>query len=513
MRWIEDTREHLLAGGHAREQVHRVKIAVRRDGTILGLDADVLANAGAYSTWMATAALDPVMAGNNIPGPYRIANYHVRMRAVATNKCPVVSYRGVGRPAAAFTIERAVEDVARALALDPLDVRRRNYVPDDQYPYTSATGMVYDSASLVASLDRITEAVGYAEFRKEQAAARAEGRHLGIGFGSFIEQTAHTPRSMSGAPISLGYDRVTVGLDPSGTVTVSSSLHSHGQGHETVFAQVVAERLGVRLADVRVRFGDTDAAPYGMGTFASRSAVMGGGAAWRAADTVRSAVLKVAAHMLEVGPQDLEVSEGTIQVKGSPRTRTTVAQVARLAFHRADRLPPGVRPGDLVSTQDYDAAPGTGTWTNSIHAAVVDVDVRTGFTRIRKYVVVEDCGVMINPLIVDGQVHGGTVQGIGGAMLEHLAYDEHGALLSQTLVEYLLPTTLDVPAIEVHHLETPSGFTIGGIKGMGEGGAIGPYPALANAVSDALAPLGVAVDSLPLSPARILELITRGRGT
>jgi carbon-monoxide dehydrogenase large subunit len=265
--------------------------------------------------------------------------------------------------------------------------------------------------------------------------------------------------------------------------------------------------LGVPLADVRVRFGDTQSGPYGMGTFASRSAVLGGGAAWKAADIVRGTLLKIAGHVLEVSPDDLDILDGVISVKGSPQRNITVAALARLAFHRPEKLPPGIMPADLCATQSYDAPPGYGTWTNAAHAAIVEVDVETGFLRILRYVVVEDCGNMINPLIVDGQVHGGTAQGIGGALLEHLVYDETGQLRSQTLMEYLLPSALDVPNIEVHHLQTPSPFTLGGFKGMGEGGAIGPLPALGNAVMDALAPLGAAIDALPLSPERVRTAI------
>ena len=513
VKWVEDTREHLVASIHAREHVHRVKVAVARDGRILGIKSDVIVDAGAYSVWPWTATMDVGMAANMIVGPYRVPAYEFRARGVATNKCPLGPYRGVGRPSAAFTIERALEDIARALDLDPVEIRRTNYVPDDAYPHTAVTGLIYDSASLVASLDKVVEAVGYQEFRREQARARAEGRYLGIGFGSYIEQTAHTTNEFvkRGVAIVFGYDTVSVALDPSGKVTVDSSLHSHGQGHETTFAQIVAERLGLPLADVRVRFGDTNSAPYGMGTFASRSAVLGGGAAWKAADVVRGNLLRVAANIMEVAAEDLEVVGGVIQVKGSPAHRMTVAEVARLAFHRPEHLPPGLLPADLTSIQSYDAPPGFGTWTNSIHAATVEVDVRTGFIRILRYVLVEDCGTMINPLIVEGQVMGGTAQGIGGALLEHLVYDESGQPLAQTLMEYLLPSAMEVPPLEVHHLETPSPFTIGGFKGMGEGGAIAPLPALANAVSDALAPLGVTVDALPLSPERVHALIAAGR--
>jgi carbon-monoxide dehydrogenase large subunit len=513
VKWIEDTREHLMACIHAREHVHRVKIAVKRDGTVLGVKSDVLVDAGAYSVWPWTASMDVGMAAGLIPGPYRIRNYEFRARGVATNKCPLGPYRGVGRPSAAFTIERAMEDIARELGLDPVAIRLANYVPDDGYPYTSVTGLIYDSASLQASLRLAAEVVGYQGFRREQEAARQQGRYLGIGFGTFIEQTAHATNEFikRGVPIVFGYDTVSVSVDPSGKVTVDSSLHSHGQGHETTFAQIVAERLGVPLADVRVRFGDTQSAPYGMGTFASRSAVLGGGAAWKAADMVRDTLIQIAAHMFEASASDLEVSDGVITVKGSPRHRMTVAELARLAFHRPEKLPPGIMPANLSATQSYDAPPGYGTWTNSAHVATVEIDVETGSVRILRYVVVEDCGTMINPLIVDGQVQGGTVQGIGGALLEHLVYDDTGQLLTQTLMEYLLPSAVDVPKIEVHHLQTPSSFTIGGIKGMGEGGAIAPLPALANAVTDALASLGVAIDALPLSPERVRAAIAASR--
>jgi len=512
VKWVEDTREHLLACIHAREHVHHVKVAVDQAGVVLGIKADVIVDAGAYSVWPWTASMDAGMAANMIVGPYKVPAYQVRVRAVATNKCPLGPYRGVGRPSAAFTIERAMEDLARTLGLDPIEIRLRNYIPDDGFPYTAVTGFIHDSASLQASARKVRDAIGYDAFRREQAAARAQGRYLGIGFGSYLEQTAHATNEFikRGTPIVFGYDTVTVSLDPAGKVTVDSSLHSHGQGHETTFAQIVAERLGVPLADVRVRFGDTASAPYGMGTFASRSAVLGGGAAWKAADLVRANVVRTAANILEAAPGDLDVADGVVTVKGSPQHRMTVAEVARAVFHRPEKLPKDLMPADFTITQSYDAPPGFGTWTNSIHAAIVEVDVKTGFVKILRYVLVEDCGTMINPLIVDGQVQGGTMQGIGGAMLEHLVYDAQGQLLSQTLMEYLLPSATDAPTIEVHHNETPSPFTIGGIKGMGEGGAIAPLPALANAVSDALAPLGVTIDALPLAPERVLETIRRG---
>jgi carbon-monoxide dehydrogenase large subunit len=508
VKWVEDSREHLQASVHAHEHLHRVQVAVRRDGTILGLSAEILVDSGAYSVWPETASLEAMQAAVVLPGTYRIRNYEAWTRAVATNKCPIGAYRGIARPATVFTMERTIDEMARVLGLDPLEVRFRNSIADDEFPYTTATGLTYDSASPVASLRTAADAVGYPSFRAEQAAARGRGRHLGLGVGTYIEFTAPTTAfyARRGDSIVRGYDSVTVSLDPSGKVTVDSSLHSHGQGHETTFAQVVAERLGVPIEDVRVRFGDTMSAPYGMGTYASRSAVLGGGAGWQAAGDVRAALLRIAAHLLEASPDDLEIVAGEIGVRGSSH-RLPVSEVARLAFHRPERLPAGVTPADLASTRSYDAAPGEGTYSNAAHAAIVEVDPATGAVRLLRYVVAEDCGVMINPLIVDGQVHGGVAQGIGGALLERLVYDPDGQLLSQTLAEYLLPGATDVPHIEVHHLSTPSPLTIGGFKGMGEGGAIAPLAAIANAVADALAPFGVSVTSLPLSPDAVLSLL------
>ena len=508
VKWLEDSREHLAASVHARDHRHHVAIAFRKDGTILGVKADVVVDVGAYSVFPWSATQDGGIAAAMITAPYAIQHFAARIRCVATNKCPFGAYRGVGRPAGAFTIERALDDAARALGLDPVAIRLKNHVPDDAYPYHHANGHVYDKASLVAALRRAVEAVGYEDFRREQARLRAEGCYRGIGFAPYIEQTGHTHEFVQrGTPIAFAYEAARVSLDPSGCATVHTSLHSHGQSHETTFAQIAADRLGVPIDHVRVEFGDTDSAPYGMGTFASRAAVLGGGAVWKASDAVRAAVAKMAGHLLEVAPEDLVIEDGVVRVVGSPDRAMTVAQVARLAFHRPERLPPELTVADFSSHQIYDAPPGTGTWGNAVHVAVVDVDVATGLVTLVRYLVVEDCGTVINPLVVDGQVHGGVAQGIGGTLLEHLVYDESGQLLSPTMMEYLLPTAQEIPDIEVHHLVTPSPFTPGGIKGLGEGGAIGPMAAIGNAVTDALAPLGVAVRALPLTPDRVLAMI------
>jgi carbon-monoxide dehydrogenase large subunit len=508
VKWIEDTREHLLASVHARDHWHRIQIAFREDGRILGVRADIIVDVGAYSVFPWTATQDGGIAASMIVAPYVIDNYTARIRCVATNKCPFGAYRGVGRPAGAFTIERALDDAARAFGWDPVELRLNNHVPDDAYPYTHINGHVYDAASLVASLRTAAETIGYRAFREEQTRERVAGRYIGIGFAPYIEQTGHTHDFVRrGTPISFAYESARVALDPSGKATVHTSLHSHGQGHETTFAQVAADALGIGIEDVRVCFGDTETAPYGMGTFASRGAVLGGGAVLTAALSVRGAVVRMAAHLLEASPEDIDIIGSTVGVRGSPQRQLTIAEITRSAFHRPEMLPAGLSVADFSSTRAYDAAPGLGAWANAVHVAIVEVDVATGLVKVRRYLVVEDCGRIINPLVVDGQTHGGVAQGIGGTLLEHLVYDDSGQLLTQTLMEYLLPTAVEVPDIEIVHLETRSPVTALGIKGMGEGGAIGPMAALGNAVSDALAPFGVSVRSLPLTPDRVLALL------
>jgi carbon-monoxide dehydrogenase large subunit len=511
VKWIEDSCEHLTSCVHARDQRHWVSLALKRDGTILGLKADVVVDVGAYSVFPWSATQDGGIATAMLTAPYKIENFEARIRCVATNKTPFGAYRGVGRPAGAFTIERALDEAARELGLDPVEIRLRNHIPDDAYPYHHANGHVYDSASLVATLRQAAATVDYAGFRREQEGSRSDGRYVGIGFATYIEQTGHTHEFVQrGTPISFAYESARVSLDPSGRVTVQTSLHSHGQGHETTFAQVAAERLGLPLDYIRVEFGDTNSAPYGMGTFASRGAVLGSGAIAAASDDVRQAILGMAGHLLEASTEDMLIEEGVITVRGTDLS-VTVGEVARLAYHRPERLPPGLTPGNFASARSYDAQPGTGAWANAVHVAVVEVDPQTGVTEVLRYVVVEDCGTVINPLIVDGQVHGGVAQGIGGTLLEHLDHDASGQLLSQTMMEYVLPSSVDVPHIEVSHLATPSPFTVSGIKGVGEGGAIGPMAAIGNAVSDALVPLGVSVRTLPLTPHRLLAMI-KGQG-
>jgi carbon-monoxide dehydrogenase large subunit len=512
VKWVEDRREHMLMGNHAREHSHDVEVGFDDSGIVRALRAKIFVDHGAYALWPVTAAMEPGMALGILPGPYKIQNYKVDSYAVATNKTPLGAYRGVARPAACFSIERTMDAVADDLGIDRAEIRRCNLVRAEEFPYTSVTKMVYDSGSFIESLDSALEHIGYSQLREKQTKARRQGRYLGLGIVVYTEQTAHTWEEFKkrGIPMTFGYETATLRMDPSGQVTIYVTSHSHGQGHETTFAQIAADELGVDVAEVRVEFGDTAKAVYGNGTFASRSAVLCGGATQKAALEIREKLLRVAGHLLETSPEDIEISEGRLSIRGVPGRAYEIRDLARLTYHNAQLLPPGETP-ILESTKTYDAAPGTGTFTNAAMAALVEVDQNTGFVKVNRLVVVEDCGRMINPLVVDGQVHGGVAQGIGSALLEQFAYDENGQPLTTTFMDYLLPGSTDVPPLEVHHLETPSPFTVLGIKGVGEGGAIGPGALIAGAVEDAIRPLTDArVNELPITPERVLNWIAAG---
>lgn len=513
VKWIEDRREHIIACIHAREHTHEIDVAYDDDGVVQALKAHIEVDCGAYSVYPWTSTMDTGMALGILPGPYRIRHYQVDAESVATNKAPLGPYRGVARPAACFSIERTMDAIAEHLELDPAEVRRRNLVRADEFPYTSVTGLQYDSGSFIEALDLVLEKADYAAWRQEQADAREKGRYLGIGVVTYTEQTAHTTTEFAkrGIPMVFGYETSRMRIDPSGEVTVHVSIHSHGQGLETTLAQIASDTLGVPFESIRVSFGDTSEVAYGSGTFASRSAVLCGGSTQLAAADLRAKVGRIAAHMLEAAPEDIEVRDGQAYVQGSPSRGISLAELARTTHHNPQFIPDDEVP-ILEETRTYDAAPGTGTFANSAMLAMVEVEPDTGFVRIERFLVVEDCGTIINPLIVDGQVHGGVAQGIGSALLEEITYDDRGQPLVTTLVDYLLPGSTDVPNIQVHHIETPSPSTIHGIKGMGEGGAIGPGAVLAAAVEDAIRPLTSGrVTSLPVTPEKVRALIEQGR--
>lgn len=517
VRWIEDRREHFVAAHHSREHRHALTGYFDDTGTILALEADITVDMGAYSVFPWTATMDSGMAMGVLPGPYRIREYSATATPVCTNKTPYGAYRGVARPAACFSIERLMDQVAHHLGIDRVEIRRRNLLRNDDYPWRSASGLVYDSGSLLESLERVLELGDFAGLLRRQVEDRRAGRLFGIGLAVFTEQTAHTTQEFAqrGVPIVFGYETARVRLDASGTAVVSASIHDHGQGLETTLAQIAAERLGLALDQVRVEYGDTDQVAYGAGTFASRSAVLAGGAVTRAADAVAEVLRKVAAHNLEAAFADMVIGPGRVSVVGDPSRFIETRELCRLVYQRPERLPRDVEPL-LEASKTYDAAPGTGAYTNAAHLASVEIDMLTGKTKVLSYAVVEDCGPMINPTIVEGQIFGGVAQGIGTALFEEFLYDEAGQPLSTTFADYLIPAMGDIPDFAVAHLQTPSPHTIGGIKGMGEGGAIAPGAVIASAVEDALSHLGtVVVNTLPLTPERVLayldEALNQGR--
>ena len=501
VKWVEDRVEHLMASIHARDHLHELEAHVTSGGRVLGVRARIIVDAGAYSAYPWTAGSDSGMAANVLLGPYDIQNYEAEDIAVATNKCPVSTYRGVGRPSAAFSMERLMDEIARELAIDPFELRLRNVVR--AFPYRTATGLVYDSGSYADSLELMRKALDYDALRASQREARERGELIGIGVMMFCEQTAHgTPEFVGrGMPVKAGYQSASVEMDPQGRVTVATGLQSHGQGMETTLAQVAAEELGVPIENVRVVHGDTAVSPYAMGTWGSRGAVLGGGSTALAARDLRQKLFQIAAHSLEIDVSDLELRPGAVGVKGAPDRSIAIETLARWAIQEPNNLPPGMLPG-LQQTRYLDGV-DKGVFSNACHAAVVRVDPALGRVEVLRYVAVEDCGTMLNPMIVEGQVHGGVAQGIGSGLLEELVYDSEGQLITSTFADYLMPCAPNVPNVEVHHLETRSPLTPLGNKGMGEAGAIGPMAAIGNAVTDAL---DVCVTEVPLNLERTWRL-------
>ncbi len=470
---------------------------------IVALSADITGDVGAYSVYPWTAGIEPIQVASFLPGPYRVPNYRARARAVATNKAPAGPYRGVGRPPAVFAMESLIEGAARRLGIDPVELRMRNYVRAEEFPYKTAVGIVWDRAGFVECMTRACEEFNYDAARAEQEQARVAGRLVGIGFAPYVELTGigSATSAAPGSPIPAGTEAATIRVDPAGTVTAIFGVASHGQGLETALAQVVADELEVPLEDVRVRFGDTAFTPYGTGSYASRGAVLGGGAAILAARAIRDKTRRIAAHLLETDPARPQANRNEPWAEGA--SRRSLRDVAQAAYAGAKRLPRGVEPG-LEATIFYD--PYYGTATPATHAVMLEIDRDTWAVKILRYVAVEDCGRVINPLVVDGQVCGSVAQGLGGALLEEIVYDESGQLLTATLMDYLVPSAPDVPDIETHHLEIESRNSLGGFRGVGESGTIGAPAAIANAIADALSPFKIEPAELPLTPERIFQL-------
>ena len=506
VKWVESRSEHMVAAHHARDHVYRVQAGFTEDGRLTALVADAVCNAGAYSVYPWTAGLEPLMAGGLLAGPYRVENYRCDVAGVATNTAPAGPYRGVARPATVYVMERLLDHAAGRLGLDPVELRRVNLITPEEIPYKAATRLVHDSRTYGRCLEEVLERLDYQRFRKEQAAAWAEGRLLGVGFAVYNELTGLGRGASAGPRMSFrtGHEVVTVRLDPLGGVTVITGASSQGQGIETTFAQIAAEALGVPYDDVEVRLGDTAAGGFGFGAFSSRQGVIGGGAVRRASEAVREKVLRIAAHLLEAAPGDLTIDDGEVHAVDAPTRSVSMSTVARVAYLESQRLPDGEEPG-LEATRSYD--PMRGTFAAGAQAAVVEVDADTGAVALRRFLCVEDAGRAYHPVIVDGQVAGAVAQGIAGALFEHHVYDDDGQLRTATLADYLMPSAAELPSFELHHIEDPADNATGA-RGVGEGGTLGPAAALAGAVSDAL---GTDVDELPLSPEVVYRAAQRRR--
>lgn len=495
VKWIEDRREHFFATTQEREQIHDVEVAIDQEGHLLGLKTTLLHDSGAYTPYGIQV---PIISVTTLPGPYQLKNYSVEFRAVYTNKPIVTPYRGAGRPHGVFVMERMMDRIAAELGLDPLEVRRRNFIQPDQFPwdtgliYQDWAPCIYDSGNYPELANKLEALLDIPRVRQEQAEARKQGRYIGLGMAFYVEGSGPGP-----------YEGARVRIEPSGKVQVATGVGTQGQGHFTSFAQVVADHLGVKVSDIHVVTGDTAAMGWGIGTFASRAAVVVGNAAHLAGAAVAEKARTVAAHLLECDPTDVELVDGKAQVKGAPARSLPLGEVARRANPLRGTLQFG-EPG-LEATRFF--SPQRSTFPSGAHAAVVEVDIQTGFMKILRYCVVHDCGRLINPMIVDGQIHGGVAQGIGGVFYEKLVYDRQGQLLTTTFADYLLPLATDVPFIETDHIETPSPLNPLGLKGAGEAGVI-PCPAVfAAAFEDALKEFGVKIDAMPLNPNLLKELI------
>jgi len=510
VKWIQDRREDLMTSVHSRDHQYRVEVAIDRDGVIQGVRLRLLSGAGAFASFPFGCTLEPTGGARMMVGPYRIRNYAYEAYAIAAHTCPSGAYRGVAQPTAFFTIEGMMDRIGRALGLDPAEVRFRNLIQPHEFPYVNVVGVRYETGSYSQALRRALDMIEYEDYRRQQNPSRLQdGKYRGIGICCMTEisgigSAGWAPRGVSRVP---GFDSAMIKVEPTGHVTAILSAAAQGQGHETTFAQVVADALGVDIEKVTVLEGDTALGLYGTGTFASRSVVATGGAVLKASAPLREKMVRIAAHLLEASPHDIELQNGRASVHGAPGKGVSVREIAETAYSiTAARLPAGEEFG-LASSAHYDPPPMT--FANAAHVVQVAVDARTGRIELEKYAVVHDCGRVVNPMIVEGQIHGGIAQGLGEALMEAMVYDQDGQLQSASLMDYLLPTMADMPRVQVDHLESPSTDTLGGFKGVGEGGVIGSIPALANAVGDALAALGASVTLLPLTPDRVLELIER----
>jgi aerobic carbon-monoxide dehydrogenase large subunit len=498
VKWIEDRREHFLSAVHEREQVHEAELALRKDGTFLAFRDHLIVDMGAYVPW---GIIVPSVTLSSLLGPYRFPSFHLEAKAVYSNKVPIGQLRGAGRPQAVFVTERMVDIAAATLGMDRVEIRLKNLVDPGALPYTpglvyrDGSLMTYDSGDYPACLRRALRLSGHEEFHTEQEKGREEGQFIGLGMACFVEPSGLGP--LEGASVKV---------ERSGRVRLAVGSPPQGQGHETTLAQVCADELGVEMQNVDVTLGDTERLSYGTGTFASRTAVVGGNAVSLAARAVKEKAIFAASKILGVAAQDLELFRGKVFSKSAPTTSIALSEIAAIASGGVPGSPlsGGIQPG-LEATCYF--TPSQPAYASGAHVAVVRVDPQTGFVKVLRCAVAHDCGKVINPMIVDGQIHGGVAHGIGDALFENLEYDENGQLQTTSYLTYLIPTSFDVPHIDTEHVEIPSRFNALGLKGAGEAGAIGAPAAIANAIADALSPLGVSIDEFPLIPNRIWQLI------
>jgi carbon-monoxide dehydrogenase large subunit len=510
VKFVADRLESFTSDIHARD--HRItgRIAVDKAGKILAFDIDDRTGIGPYSVYPRTSAVEGNQVVNLCGGPYDFANYRARTTVVLQNKTPTCQYRAVGHPIATAVTEGLVDLAARKLGLDPLELRRRNLIADGTYPRTSPAGMKFEGLSHQASLEKLVKMVDVPRLRAEQAALRQRGIHRGLGFASFIELTNPSPfmYGIGGARISA-MDGATIRMDPDGSLTVLSGVTEQGQGTEAILAQIAAHGVGVPLERVKVLTGDTLTVPYGGGTWACRGAGIGGEAALQSAVALKEQILTVAAAMLQAKAEALDIENGEVVDKATRASRMPLAELGRIVYFRGDTLPKDL-PRELMATRHYTPKDYPFAFTNGIQASWLEVDVETGLVTLLDHWCVEDCGRVINPLLVDEQVRGGVVQGIGGALYEHCIYDEFGQLLTANMADYLVPMAAEMPDIHVGHVETPTNESLLGAKGAGEAGTAGAPAAIMNAINDALEPFGAAVFAQPFTPARILAALGKG---
>jgi carbon-monoxide dehydrogenase large subunit len=510
VRWLEDRREHLIGSANCREHHYAITGYADKDGRILGVDCEATVDSGAYSSYPFSACLEAAQVASILPGPYDFQHYRCRTWSVATNKCGILPYRGVARTGVCFAIELLVDAIAREAGLDPVQVRLKNLVKPEQMPFTNITNKLFDSGDYPKALRLAAQAIDVDAVRARQSAGEPDGRLIGVGFSIYCEQAAHGTSVYHGwgVPMVPGFEQANIKLTPDGGLEIKVGIHSHGQGLETTLAQVANEILGVHPDNIRVVHGDTGQTPYSTGTWGSRCMVMAGGAVSVGCKEIKARVEKIGAKLLQTEPDKVALEDGkVVSAAGS----VSLKEVAGIWYMAPQDLPADVDRGGLEVTSGYRPTPDSGTFSYAAHAVSVAVDPETGAVELIDYAIVEDGGKLVNPMVVDGQIYGGMAQGIGTALYEEMLFDEQGQPLASTFADYLLPGAMEVPEPKLIHLETLSPWTEFGVKGIGEGGAIAPPAAIANAINDALKPLGVELAVSPMSPRRIAGAIAAAR--